>query len=319
MTVHGDVFIAGGETLIGRALIRAFTRTHARVCAPARDDLDLTDTCAVHRYFAATRPRHVVVAGGKSGGIGLNQRVPADLMTDNLLVATNVCMAAARHGVEKLLYLASSCCYPKDCPQPMRVEHLGTGPLEPTSEPYAVAKIAGIQLCAALRRQQCARFIAAIPADVFGPDSSFDTESSHVIPALVAKMHAAKIQNAQEIVLWGTGNPRREFLFADDLAEACVLVIERYDEVAAINLGGGTELSIRDVAVMIAEVVGFEGRLVFDASKPDGMPRKLLDSTVLHDLGWRAATPIHEALRRTYRGFLDRSADSAGGTAGATR
>ncbi len=311
------VFIAGGETLIGRALVRAFERTGARVSAPSREELPLTDAAAVHTFFAAARPRRVVVAGGKSGGIGLNQRMPADLMTDNLLVATSVCTAAARHGAEKLLYLASSCCYPRDCEQPMRVHQLGSGRLEPTSEPYAVAKIAGMQLCAALRRQYGVQFIVAIPADVFGPDSSFDAEGSHVIPALMARMHASKTRNDAEITLWGTGEPRREFLYADDLAEACVLVLDRYDDETPINLGGGTELTIREVSQMIADIVGFRGRLVFDASKPDGMPRKLLDSTVLHDLGWQAATPLREALARTYQRFLDRTAgaDAAPGAA----
>lgn len=312
MNDSGEVFIAGADTVIGCALVRAFGRAGVRVCAPSRDELPITDAAAVDGYFARHRPRRVVVAGGKSGGIGLNRRVPADLMIDNLLVATSVCTAAARHEVEKLLYLASSCCYPKDCPQPMRVESLGTGPLEPTSEPYAVAKIAGMQLCAALRRQQGARFIAAIPADVFGPDSSFDAEGSHVIPALIARMHAAAHRNDGEITLWGTGEPRREFLFADDLAGACVMVLERYNGSDPINLGGGTELSIREVAGMIADVVGFRGRLTFDASKPDGMPRKLLDSTMLHDIGWQAATPVREALARTYQGFLDRVVKTAG-------
>jgi GDP-L-fucose synthase len=307
MNNPGEVFVAGGETLIGRALARAFERSGAQVLAPSRDELPITDAAAVDKYFARHRPRRVVVAGGKSGGIGLNQRVPADLMIDNLLLGTSVCTAAARHGVEKLLYLASSCCYPKDCPQPMRVESLGTGPLEPTSEPYAVAKIAGMQLCAALRQQQGVRFITAIPADVFGPDSSFDAEASHVIPALIARMHAAKQRNDPEIKLWGTGEPRREFLFADDLAEACVMVLGCYDGERTINLGGGTELTIRNVAGMIADVVGFRGRLVFDASKPDGMLRKLLDSAVLHDLGWRPVTPVRESLERTYQGFLDRT------------
>lgn len=308
MTADDEVFVAGGDTLIGCAVVRAFERAGARVSAPSRADLSLADAAAVERHFARTRPRRVVVAAGKSGGIGLNQRAPADLMLDNLLVATSVCAAAARHEVERLLYLGSSCCYPRECPQPMRVEHLGTGPLEPTSEPYAVAKLAGMHLCAALRRQAGVRFISAIPADVFGPDSSFDAEASHVIPALIARMHAAKARNDPEIVLWGSGEPRREFLFADDLAEACVVVLERYDGEAPINLGGGTELSIREVAGMIAEVVGYSGRLTFDVSKPDGMPRKLLDSTVLHRLGWRAATPVREALERTCRAFLETSA-----------
>jgi GDP-L-fucose synthase len=309
------VFVAGAVTSIGRAVVRALVRAgHAPILQPTDEELRLTDPAAVERFFAEHRPRHVIVAAGKSGGIGLNQRIPADLMLDNMLTAAHVCGSAARFGVEKLLYLASSCCYPRDCPQPMRVEHLGTGRLEPTSEPYATAKLAGLQLCLALRRQAGANFVAAIPADVFGPDSSFDRESSHVIPSLIVKMHSAKLAGDPEVVLWGTGAPRREFLFADDLGDACVTALNRYEDDQPINLGGGTELSIRDVATAIAEVVGYRGVLSFDASRPDGMPRKLLDSAVLRGLGWTPATAFRDALEVTYRGFLSRSGKESGGS-----
>ncbi len=306
------ILVAGAQTLIGRAAVRALERAGCgNVLAPTLEELAPADPQAVDRYFVKQRPRFVIVAAGKSGGIGLNQRSPADLMVDNLLVATHLCRSSAAYGVEKLLYLGSSCCYPKDCPQPMRVEHLGTGPLEPTSEPYATAKLAGMQLCRAFRRQAGMRFIAAIPADVFGPDSSFDAESSHVIPALIAKMHAAKVTGEASVTLWGSGAPQREFLYADDLGDACVTALARYDGEDVLNLGGGTELSIRQVSKSIAEVVGYTGQLSFDTSRPDGMMRKLLDSSVIHGLGWQAATTFRDALDATYRGFLARHVESA--------
>lgn len=299
------VFVAGSETTIGRAILRALERAGFRdVRAPQRAELPLGDGRAVDAWMDVNRPKVVIVAAGKSGGIGLNRRRPAELMLDNLLVATNVLGAASRHGVERLLYLASSCCYPKECPQPMRPEHLESGPLEPTSASYATAKLAGIRLCQALRMEHSVRFIAGIPADVFGPDSSFDPEESHVIPALIARFHAAKLAGQPEVTLWGSGAPRREFLFADDLGDACIVAIRGYNHISPINLGGGSELSIREVAGMIAEVVGYDGRLAYDTGRPDGMPRKLLDSSVLAGLGWRPATAFRDALAATYRGFL---------------
>ncbi|MFM7107582.1 MAG: GDP-L-fucose synthase family protein [Planctomycetaceae bacterium] len=305
MQATDPVFVAGGETTIGRAILRALERGGFRnVLAPKRAELPLGDGRAVDAWMEANRPTVVIVAAGKSGGIGLNRRRPAELMLDNLLVATSVLGAAARHGVERLLYLASSCCYPKECPQPMRPEHLESGPLEPTSAAYATAKLAGIRLCQALRTERSLQFVAGIPADVFGPDSSFDPEESHVIPALIARFHAAKLESLPEVSLWGSGNPRREFLFADDLGDACIAAIRGYNQEVPINLGGGAELSIREVAGMIAEVVGYQGRLAYDTSRPDGMPRKLLDSSVLMGLGWRPATPFRDALEATYRGFL---------------
>lgn len=306
MQVSDTVLVAGGETTIGRAIVRACRRTgYATVFAPDRRELPLTDFSAVDAYVRGHRPRIVVVAAGRSGGIGLNRRLPAELMLDNLRVTTNLVESAARHGVDTLLYLASSCCYPRHCPQPMRPEHLGTGSLESTSEAYATAKLAAIRLCQALQSERSLRFLAGIPADVFGPDSSFDPAESHVIPALIARMHAAKVCGQPELTIWGTGTPRREFLFADDLGDACVTVIRGYNGTIPINLGGGEEMQIGEVARMIASVVGYSGALRFDTNAPDGMPRKLLDSSVLLNLGWRPATPIRKALEVTYRSFLD--------------
>lgn len=314
MPADDPVFVAGSETTIGRAVVRAFARAGYRtILAPPRDQVDVTDALTMGDYLATTRPRIVVVAAGRSGGIGLNRRLPAELMLDNLLVATSVLSAAARQGVERLLYLASSCCYPQACPQPMRPEHLGTGPLEPTSEAYATAKLAGIRLCHALRQERGLSFLTAIPADVFGPDSSFDPEDSHVIPSLIARFHAAQAEGAAEVGLWGTGTPRREFLFADDLGDACVAVVRGYNREDTINLGGGEELTIRQAAETIADVVGYRGRLTFDTTRPDGMPRKLLDSSELYALGWQRATSFREALEATYRAFLRKRPTAEGG------
>lgn len=317
MQADDPAFVAGGETTIGRAVVRALKRHGLRnIISPCRDELDVTDLRAVSDFMAATRPRFVLVAAGRSGGIGLNRRLPAELMLDNLLVATSILSAAARQGVERLLYLASSCCYPRHCPQPMQPEHLGTGSLEPTSEAYATAKLAAIRLCQSLHAERSAPFLAAIPADVFGPDSSFDPEDSHVIPALIARLHEAAREGRPHITLWGTGTPRREFLFADDLGDACVAVIRGYHGCGPINLGGGHEMTIHDAASAIADVVGYHGEVMFDTSKPDGMPRKLLDSSELLALGWKPATPFRTALESTYRAYLRRFTGSSDATSG---
>ena len=306
MDKNARIFVAGRETLIGTALVLALSRHgYTRTIHPSLEECPLTDATAVDRVFSGHRPEYVIVAAGKSGGIEANRRYPGELMLDNMLVAGHVCAAALRHGVTKLLYLASSCCYPKECPQPMRVAHLGTGPLEPTSEAYATAKLAGMQLCRALRQQYGVAFIVGIPADVFGPYSKFDGENSHVIPALIMKMHSAKVAGEPSIELWGSGLPRREFLYADDLADACLVALDRYDAAEPINLGGGTELAIREAAAVIADVVGYKGEIRFDKSRPDGMARKLLDSGELLGLGWRQATPFRDALERTYAAFLE--------------
>lgn len=303
------VFVAGSETIIGSALVRVMReRGFAHLVGTAVDQPGLTDPAQVEAFFARTQPEYVILAGGKSGGIWANQRFPALLMRDNLLKECLVIDAAHRYGVKKLLYLASSCCYPRGCPQPMRVESLMTGPLEPTNEAYGLAKLAGIGLCQAYAKQFGARFVAAIPADVFGPGDEFNVEDSHVVPALVRKIHAAKVAGAAKVDVWGTGTPRREFLFVDELAAACLLVMDTYDGPGPINLGGGADLSIAEVAALIKEVVGFSGALRFDTSKADGMPLKILDSSRLQAMGWRPATSLHDALQATYDWFLARKA-----------
>jgi len=299
------IYVAGAETLIGSALLRQLERQgHRNLVGQPGHAPDLADGAQVDAFFARTKPEFVFFAAGKSGGIRANQKYPADLMIDNLLAACHVIQAAHRHGVKKLLYLASSCSYPKHCPQPMRVESLLTGPLEPTNEAYAVAKLAGLKLCQAYRQQHGANFICGIPADAFGPGDDFSPEDSHVVPALIRRMHEAKLAHAASVEIWGTGSPRREFIFADDLADACLFAMRHYDGPEPLNLGGGSNLSIKELAETIQAVVGFAGELRFDTSKPDGMPLKGLDSSRLLALGWRPQTPFRDALEATYQWFL---------------
>ncbi len=297
-----SILIAGDKTLLGSALTRIFVAGGlAKNLLPA--PADLGDRQQVAEYFDQHRPAYVFLAAGKSGGIALNQLCPADLILDNLLSAANVIDAAHRHGTRKLLYLGSSCCYPKLCPQPMDIEHLMTGRLEPTNEAYATAKLAGIALCQAYRQQHGAPFIAGIPANSYGPEDCFDPDNAHVIGALLHRFHEAKTTKKPEVTIWGTGSPRREFIYVDDLADACLTVMADYDSQAPINLGSGQDFSIRELADMIRQVVGFEGELKFDESRPDGMPFKSLDSTPLAQMGWRPKTSLREGLETTYRWF----------------
>lgn len=305
MNLSSPIFVAGADTLIGRAIVRELQRQGCRRIVGAEGDApDLANLAAVDSFFTRAKPEYVFAAAGKSGGISANQKYPADFLLNNLLVESHVIDSAYRHGVKKLLYLASSCVYPKDCAQPMRPDALLTGPLEPTSEAYAVAKIAGIKLCQAYRQQHGAHFISVIPADVFGPGSHFSAEDSHVVPALIVKMHEAKQRGHERIEIWGTGNPRREFTFADDLADACLLLMREYDSAEPINVGAGETVSIFEIASQIQEVVGYRGQLHFDTSKPDGAPIKLLDSTPLRRLGWLPRTTLRGALTQTYESFL---------------
>jgi GDP-L-fucose synthase len=299
------IYVAGGATLIGAALLRQLRRLgFHNLCGLPDTEPDLTQRESVEAFFARHRPEFVVHAAGHSGGIGRNQRCPADLILHNLLVTAQVIDAAHRHGVKKLLYLGSSCSYPRLSPQPMRVEHLMSGPLEPTSECYAMAKIAGLRMCQAYRRQHGSHFVAAIPANAFGPGDDYDPENAHVIGALIRRMHEAKEQCLAAVTIWGTGTPRRDFIYADDLADACLAVLEQYDDEEPINLGSGSDISIAELAGLIRDVVGFQGRLEFDSSRPDGMPRKVLDGSQLAALGWRPKTPLREALVATYQDFL---------------
>jgi GDP-L-fucose synthase len=305
MDASERIFVAGGTTLLGSAILRQLeNRGSGKLVGTGSDSPDLTDSESVRAFFANTHPDYVFLAAGKSGGIEANKRYPADLILDNILVNTHTISAAHDHGVKKLVYLASSCTYPRDCPQPMRVESLMTGPFEPTNDAYATAKLAGIKLCQAYRQQHGDNFVAAIPANMFGIGDDFSLENSHVVGALIRKMHEAKEGGDEVVECWGTGSPRREFLFADDIADAAITVMEKYDDAAPINLGGGTDVSIRELAEAIKKVVGYDGALTFDASKPDGMPLKALESSALKALGWQAPTSFDEALCKTYEWYL---------------
>ncbi len=302
------IYVAGHRGLVGSAIARrlaadgyteVITRTHA--------ELDLTDQSATDAFFRDAQPEYVFLAAAKVGGILANNTYRADFIYQNLMIEANVIHAAYRHGVKKLLFLGSSCIYPKHAPQPMQEAHLLTGLLEPTNEPYAIAKIAGIKMCGAYNDQYGTNFISAMPTNLYGPGDNYDLDNSHVLPALIRKLHEAKERGAEEAVVWGSGTPRREFLYSDDLADACVFLMEGFDAADIgefINIGSGREVTIRQAAEMIAEVVGFRGRLVFDASRPDGTPRKLLDSSHLQALGWRARTDFREGLANAYEDYL---------------
>ena len=314
----GDrIYVAGHRGLAGSALVRRLraagyhnlvVRTHA--------ELELTDAAAVRRFFEAERPQHVLLAAAKVGGILANDTLPADFIRENLAIQINVIHEAWRAGVKRLLFLGSSCIYPRDCPQPMKEEHLLTGPLEPTNRAYAVAKISGIEMCWSYNRQHGAQFLAVMPTNLFGPGDNYDLETSHVLPALIRKAHEAKRRGDERLAVWGTGKPRREFLYSDDMADACVFLLglpqARYAGLVApralplINIGAGKDLSIRELAELVCEVTGFRGRLDFDASKPDGTPRKLLDISRLAGLGWTAKTSLRDGIALAYRDFVER-------------
>ncbi len=299
------IYVAGGETLIGAAILRVLRQQgYENVLGGPGEEVDLTIAAEVESFFARHRPEYVFHAGGRSGGIAANTNWPAELARDNLLGSVHVIHAAHACRVRRLLYLASSCSYPRLCPQPMREESLLAGPLEPTNEAYAVAKLAGLKLCQAYRQQYGDDFFAGIPANAFGPGDDFSPEDSHVIAALIRRLHAAKSAGAASVCIWGTGRPRREFIYVDDLADACCFVMEHYRDDAPINLGGGTDLSIAALAEKIRDIVGFSGKLEFDASRPDGMPLKALDSSKLLRLGWRPTLDFDQGLRRTYEDYL---------------
>lgn len=304
MRRHSRIFVAGRGTLAGSALLERLRAAGYRNLAGVTDGPDLTHAGQTDDFFGEARPEYVFLAAGKSGGIELNRTRPAELMVDNLLVTTNVVRAAHEHGTRKLLYLASSCSYPRDAAQPLRVESLLTGPLEPTSEGYALAKLAGWGLCQAYRRQYGVNFVTAIPANAFGPHDEFGPETGHAIPGLIRRAYEARERGELELVVWGTGTPRREFIFARDLADACIFVMRHYDGNRPINIGTGQALAIDTVARAVADAVGFRGRLRFDPSRPDGAPLKGLDSTLLRDLGWRPLTDFASALSETFRWFL---------------
>lgn len=300
------IFVAGHKGLVGSAIVRRLQADgFQNLIVRGRKELDLTSRPDVDSFFSFERPEYVFLAAAKVGGILANSTYPADFLRDNLGIELNVIDSAYRHGVTKLEFLGSSCIYPKFAPQPMREEHLLTGELEPTNEWYAIAKIAGIKLCQAYRAQYSFHAISLMPTNLYGPGDNFDLKTSHVLPALIRKFHEAKMEGRTDVTIWGTGTPRREFLHVDDLAAASVFLMQHYDEPEIVNVGTGEDVTISELAHLVAESIGFKGQLVFDTSKPDGAPRKLLDVTRLHNLGWRHKTPLREGVLSTYEWFLE--------------
>jgi GDP-L-fucose synthase len=306
MSRQSRIYVAGHQGLVGSAILRRLKADSSEnLLVRTREELDLTDTLAVEAFFEAEKPEYVFLAAARVGGILANATYPVDFLSDNLMMELNVINAAHRHGTKKLLFLGSSCIYPKFAPQPMKEEYLLTGELEPTNEPYAIAKIAGVKLCQAYREQHGADFISVMPTNLYGPGDNFDTETSHVLPALIRRFHEAKERGEPEVAVWGTGTPRREFLYVDDLADACVFLMNEHSGSTPLNVGVGKDLSIGELASLVSRVVGYGGRIVYDTSRPDGTPRKLLDVSKLDALGWRARTPLQEGVEQTYRWFAN--------------
>ncbi len=313
MIASSKICVAGYKGLVGSAIVRRLrSGGFANLLLIDRGEVDLTDQRAVRELFAREKPEYVFLAAARVGGILANSTHPADFIRDNLLIQTHVIDAAHTHGVTKLLFLGSSCIYPKDAPQPMKEEHLLTGPLEPTNEWYAIAKIAGIKLVQALRKQHGFCGISLMPTNLYGPGDNFDVTSSHVLPALLRRFDDAKRAGASELVVWGTGAPRREFLHVDDLADAAVFLMQQYDDEEIINVGVGEDLSIAELAGLVREVVGFSGEIAFDITKPDGTPRKLLDVSRLHAQGWTAKIALADGVASTYQWYLENVAQMRG-------
>jgi GDP-L-fucose synthase len=301
----GSVFLAGHRGLAGGAVLRALRRQgHPNILTRTREELDLEDPTAVREFLRATKPQVVIIAAAKVGGIQANNRYPVEFLLQNLLIQNNLISGSYEAGVRKVLFLGSSCTYPKFAPQPIPEESLLTGPLEPTNEAYAIAKIAGIKLCQAYAREYGANFISVMPTNLYGPGDNFNLETSHVLPALLRKAHEAKINRASELVVWGSGTPRREFLHCDDLADALLFLLEHYDQPEIINVGWEKDVSIRELSEIICEITGFSGKLRFDQTKPDGTPQKLLSTAKLRKLGWEPKISLAEGIRETYQWFL---------------
>lgn len=305
MQREDKIYLAGHGGLVGSALLRRLESQGFRnVVHRTHDELELRDQAAVEAFFAAEKPDHVILAASRVGGIHANNTYRAEFIYDNLMIQANVVHAAWRHGVDRLLFLGSSCVYPRDCPQPMREEYLLGGPLEATNEPYAIAKIAGIKMCEAYNDQYGTNFVSVMPTNLYGMNDNFDLANSHVFAAIIRKVHEAKQRGDRAVTLWGTGAPLREFLYVDDLADAVLFIMNRDELREMINIGSGEEVSIRELAELVVDVVGFRGELRFDTSMPDGTPRKLLDCSRLHALGWRPATGLREGLERTYAWYV---------------
>lgn len=305
MDRQSKVYVAGHRGLVGSAILdRLETGGYENLVTRTREELDLTDAHMVDTFFEAERPEYVYLAAAKVGGILANATYPADFLRENLAIQLNVIDAAYRHGTKKLLFLGSSCIYPKFAPQPIKEEYLLTGELEATNEPYAIAKIAGLKLCQGYNKQYGTEFISIMPTNLYGPGDNFDLRNSHVLPALIRKFHEAKERGEPTVTVWGTGRPRREFLHVNDLADACVFLIESYSGDVPLNVGVGKDVSIGELAELVRDIVGYEGDIIYDTSKPDGTPRKLLDVSRLHDLGWRAKISLREGMEQTYAWFI---------------
>jgi GDP-L-fucose synthase len=304
---NSRIYIAGHRGMVGSAIWRELERQgFSQLIGKTRSELNLLDQRAVHDFFQAEQPDHVFIAAAKVGGILANDQQPADFLCENLVIETNLIRASFESGVKKLLFLGSSCIYPKLAPQPLQEEYLLTGPLEPTNEWYAIAKIAGIKMCQAYRRQYGSDFISAMPTNMYGPNDNYDLQNSHVLPALIRKFHEARTHGAKEVVCWGTGAPLREFLYADDLGRACVFLMQNYSEEQFINVGFGSDVTIRELAETVKRIVGFDGAIVWDKTKPDGTPRKLMDSSRLFALGWKPQVNLEQGIALAYDDFRKR-------------
>ncbi|MET0394279.1 MAG: GDP-L-fucose synthase [Chitinophagaceae bacterium] len=306
MEQNSKIFVAGHRGMVGSAIVRKLQQEgFENIITRSSVELDLRNQAAVDDFFSKERPAYVFLAAAKVGGILANNTYRAQFIYDNLMIEANIIHAAHATAVQKLLFLGSSCIYPRMAPQPMNEGSLLTGELEPTNEPYAIAKIAGIKLCEAFRDQYGSNFISAMPTNLYGPGDNYDLEKSHVIPALIRKFHEAKVSNAAFVEIWGTGSPLREFMYVDDLADACVFLMQEYNDKLFVNIGTGEEVSIKDLAILVKEVTGFEGEIQFDSSKPDGTPRKLMDSSRLQAQGWRHKVPLKEGLSNAYQFFQE--------------
>ncbi len=306
MDKHDKIFIAGHRGLVGSAIVRLLQNEgYHHLLTRQRNELDLTNQADVDTFFAQEKPDYVFLAAAKVGGIHANNTYRGDFIYQNLAIQTNVIEAARKHDVKRLLFLGSSCIYPRNCPQPMQEDYLLQGALEQTNEPYAIAKIAGIKLCESYNHQYNTQFVSVMPTNLYGPGDNFDLENSHVLPALLRKAHEAKVNNADSVVIWGTGTPLREFLHVDDMASACLFVMRNFGYNAMLNIGSGQEVTIKRLAELVCEVVGYQGKIIFDTAKPDGTPRKLVDSTKLNELGWAPKIDLTNGLKSTYDWFIN--------------
>lgn len=305
MEKEEKIYVAGHNGLVGSAIVRVLKKQgYKNLILKKREELDLTDQIATSRFFSEARPDYVFLAAAMVGGIKANSDYPADFILNNLTIQDSVISSAHKYSVKKLLFLGSSCIYPRDCPQPIKEEYLLTGPLESTNDAYAIAKIAGIKMCQSFNKQYHTNYISVMPTNLYGPNDNFDLETSHVFPALVRKFHESKINNEPEVVLWGTGKARREFLFVDDLASACVYLMNTYNDSDIVNIGTGEDLTIKELAILIKDAVGYKGKIVHDLEKPDGTPQKLLDVSKLHSLGWKHETSLKSGIEKTYKWFV---------------